>query len=123
MMITVYEIKANGFFGTSKEIDPRDGVGANWTYTSPPGEGSYKWENSQWVEAIEPDDSIPGPDFNTMASEARTQRNDLLTSCDWTQVEDAPVDKAAWSAYRQELRNLPEQDGFPLDVEWPKAPK
>lgn len=121
-MITVYEIKSNGFFGVSKEIDPKEGVSSGWTYTAPPGEGSYKWENSQWIEAIEPDLSIPGPDLDALATTARTQRNELLTACDWTQVEDAPVDKTAWSQYRQALRDVPEQEGFPLSVEWPVEP-
>ncbi|MBU1229235.1 MAG: phage tail assembly chaperone [Proteobacteria bacterium] len=47
-----------------------------------------------------------------------------MASCDWTQLPDAPLSaegKAAWAAYRQALRDVPEQAGFPL-VEWPLAP-
>ena len=121
-MITVYEIKSNGFFGISKEIDPREGVSSGWTYTAPPGEGSYKWENSQWVEAIEPDLSIPGPDIPALSSSARDERNQKLAACDWTQVNDAPVDQEAWATYRQALRDVPSQEGFPLSIEWPEPP-
>ena len=31
----------------------------------------------------------------------------------------APVDKAAWAAYRQELRDITAQAGFPWNVQWP----
>ena len=29
----------------------------------------------------------------------------------------------AWGVYRQALRDLPEQDGFPFDVQWPERPE
>jgi len=53
----------------------------------------------------------------------RAARNSKLTSCDWTQVADAPVNKTAWAAYRQELRDVPEQAGFPFSVIWPSKPE
>lgn len=56
------------------------------------------------------------------ASEVRSLRNQALTASDWTQVADAPVDAAAWAAYRAELRAVPEQAGFPSDVVWPTEP-
>lgn len=37
----------------------------------------------------------------------RLQRDNLLASSDWSQLPDAPVDKTAWAAYRQALRDLP----------------
>jgi hypothetical protein len=52
----------------------------------------------------------------------RSERNDKLAECDWTQVIDAPVDQDAWAAYRQELRDIPSQVGFPWDVIWPTEP-
>ena len=55
-------------------------------------------------------------------SEVRQQRNQLLSACDWTQLPDAPVDTATWAAYRQELRDVTAQSGFPWDVVWPEAP-
>jgi hypothetical protein len=50
------------------------------------------------------------------------KRDDLLQGSDWTQVADAPVDQAAWAAYRQALRDVPQQDGFPSEVVWPESP-
>ena len=55
-------------------------------------------------------------------SEVRQQRNALLSDCDWTQLPDAPVPAAPWAAYRQELRDVTAQSGFPWDVVWPEAP-
>lgn len=56
------------------------------------------------------------------AAQVRFERNRLLTESDWTQVADAPVDKQAWAAYRQALRDLTGQEGFPFDIAWPTAP-
>ena len=53
----------------------------------------------------------------------RSERDRLLAASDWTQVADAPVNQAAWAAYRQALRDLPQQDGFPRDVIWPTTPE
>lgn len=52
----------------------------------------------------------------------RSERDSKLTSCDWTQVSDAPVDKQAWALYRQALRDVPTQPGFPWDIQWPVEP-
>lgn len=62
------------------------------------------------------------PTTEQLASEARVKRNVLLSASDWTQVADAPVDKVAWAAYRQALRNLTNQAGFPSSINWPVEP-
>ena len=56
------------------------------------------------------------------AKSVRQTRDAKLAECDWTQVEDAPVDKAVWATYRQALRDVTAQTGFPWTVEWPVAP-
>ena len=58
----------------------------------------------------------------SMADSVRSGRDDLLVKSDWTQVADAPVDKAAWATYRQALRDLPQQAGFPTTIDWPVKP-
>jgi hypothetical protein len=50
----------------------------------------------------------------------------LLKDSDWTQMPDSPLseeDKAVWKVYRQALRDVPAQRGFPFDVEWPVHPQ
>jgi len=54
--------------------------------------------------------------------EVRVKRDRLLAASDWTQVADAPVDHAAWAVYRQALRDVPQQAGFPANVVWPVKP-
>jgi hypothetical protein len=55
-------------------------------------------------------------------AQVRYERNQYLSESDWTQVSDAPVDKNAWATYRQALRDITDQDGFPWDVQWPIKP-
>lgn len=81
--------------------------------------------NGQWFTKF----SVADMDADAIASldarqadSVRAERNRKLTASDWTQVEDAPVDKAAWAAYRQGLRDVPSQEGFPWDVTWPVEP-
>lgn len=57
------------------------------------------------------------------AKSVRDERTQKLKDSDWTQVADAPVDKAAWATYRQALRDIPSQAGFPWDIQWPTQPK
>lgn len=68
-----------------------------------------------------PDEAKAAMDAQQAAS-IRAERNRKLAECDWTQLLDAQVDEVAWASYRQALRDLPAQDGFPWDVEWPSAP-
>ena len=58
-----------------------------------------------------------------LASQIRQERNTLLSDCDWTQVSDAPVNQVAWQTYRQALRDVTSQEGFPYDVTWPTKPE
>ena len=59
------------------------------------------------------------------ASSVRAERGSLLSACDWTQVDDSPlsnVQKAAWATYRQALRDISAQTGFPWTIDWPVVP-
>jgi hypothetical protein len=57
------------------------------------------------------------------AKSVRDNRNQKLKDTDWTQVADAPVDKTAWATYRQALRDITSQAGFPWTVNWPTQPE
>lgn len=58
----------------------------------------------------------------TTAEQVRAKRNTLLSASDWTQVADAPVDQSVWAIYRQALRDITGQEGFPASVVWPISP-
>lgn len=56
---------------------------------------------------------------------AREQRDRLLAASDWTQASDSPLNsakKAEWATYRQALRDITSQTGFPATVEFPEKP-
>lgn len=55
-------------------------------------------------------------------NDLRNKRNVLLEESDWTQVDDVPVDRAAWAEYRQALRDLPENTIDPRNPVWPTPP-
>lgn len=87
----------------------------------------------QWVDCpdwVQPRDTYANneftkfaPDATMMAKIVRSIRNQKLLQCDWTQFADIPQEtKDAWAVYRQALRDVPLQAGFPLDVNWPVPP-
>lgn len=81
--------------------------------------------NGKWFTKfilIDMDDEAKAIVDENQAKSIRSTRDEKLKSTDWTQVDDAPVDKAAWATYRQALRDIPAQEGFPWDVQWPVEP-
>lgn len=56
------------------------------------------------------------------SASVRDSRQVLLSASDWTQLPDAPLTDAkrqAWSTYRQALRDITAQVGFPWNITWP----
>lgn len=53
----------------------------------------------------------------------RDNRNQLLAQTDWTQAKDVPdAVSSKWAPYRQALRDVPQQPGFPENIVWPEKP-
>jgi hypothetical protein len=77
-------------------------------------------EEAEW-DLMEAEYAVGADD--RAAEEVRTKRDSLLAASDWTQVADAPVDQAAWATYRQALRDMPSQAGFPNTINWPVEPE
>lgn len=68
-------------------------------------------------------DYIP-PSNEYLAMLARERRGFLLAATDWTQMPDVPQSvKDLWSPYRQALRDVPQQSGFPNSIVWPTPPQ
>ena len=80
------------------------------------GRWLWKWSISEM------DDEAKASKDAEQAKSIRATRDARLSGSDWTQVADAPVDKAAWATYRQALRDVPAQTGFPWDITWPEKP-
>ena len=59
------------------------------------------------------------------AKSARDSRDKLLAECDWLVVKALELSQAVpaeWAVYRQALRDLPQQAGFPTTIVWPDTP-
>jgi hypothetical protein len=79
-----------------------------------------KWHTKYSV--VDMDDEAKAAKDAEQAKSVRQSRDQKLKDSDWTQVADAPVNKEDWAAYRQALRNLPAQEGFPWTVTYPTQP-
>jgi len=56
----------------------------------------------------------------------RTERDLRLKATDWTQLKDTALDAnemVLWQSYRQALRDVPQQAGFPATIDWPEQPE
>lgn len=95
--------------GRLKTLPEKPGAWASWDIGT-----------EAWVDARTPEDFAAQAEET--AREARAHRDQLLSACDWTQGPDAPVDATAWRAYRQALRDVTRQAGFPENVTWPDRP-
>lgn len=107
------------------------------TGTWPADATEYADSVYQAVVVNRPDGKVMQPDANgapvlvdapalttaQVAAQVTAQRDRLLADSDWTQLRDVPDATAtAWQPYRQALRDLTSQAGFPSSVTWPTPP-
>ena len=74
---------------------------------------------SKFVSNFDNDDEVSDDIY---LARMRFWRDNELSRTDWTQVVDAPADKAAWATYRQALRDLPASNADPRKIALPTAP-
>lgn len=79
---------------------------------------------SEEIAELEARDAVYFADADIRkAAEVRAERNAKLVATDWTQASDVPqAVKDSYAPYRQALRDLPTQSGFPNEIVWPVAP-
>lgn len=58
---------------------------------------------------------------DSLARQVRAERETKLKASDWMALSDVTM-TAEWSTYRQALRDVPEQAGFPHTITWPEEP-
>lgn len=60
-----------------------------------------------------------------LAAAARARRDSNLRTSDAriAAVDNPHLDVEAWKKYRQELRDIPQQPGFPKKISWPTPPE
>lgn len=79
----------------------------------------YLKANADIKPYVEP----PPPSQDVIEEQMRSLRNSLIFDTDWTQHFDVPEEtKVLWKDYRQQLRDVPQQSGFPYEIVWPTAP-
>lgn len=68
---------------------------------------------------------IVARDKERTAARVRAERDELLAASDKYILSDIPTEttKTVWKEYRQSLRDIPENDGFPYNVVFPTKPK
>jgi hypothetical protein len=59
-------------------------------------------------------------ELNKQAESVRAERNKRLAATDFYMLQDAPAAPVGIAEYRQALRDITEQEGFPWNVEWPE---
>ena len=78
---------------------------------------------TKWSVADMDDEAKAAADTR-QAESVRQTRNQKLAESDWTQGKDIPdAVSEPWAVYRQALRDVPSQVGFPWDVQWPAQPE
>lgn len=79
-------------------------------------------DQGDYYEAV----PVPEPTEQELASRVRYQRDTKLSATDYLIVPDYPIspeDLEAVKVYRQALRDITEQSGFPKNVQWPVEPQ
>lgn len=119
-MKTYYFLDSEGciFFTSTQEEVPEGGYELDFDIPPQPSEFfRFHVASKTWV------DSRQNQDF---AVEIKKKRFDLLLSSDWTQLPNNPLTpekQAEWATYRQALRDITAQPGYPQSVVWPVLPQ
>jgi hypothetical protein len=114
--------------GTRYQFSMRDGVtnieGKWYTFykLGPVFTDRAATETEPAMTAAEQETAYKAMKDAEQAKSARQSRDQMLKDSDWTQIADSTADKVAWATYRQALRDVPAQSGFPWDITWPDAP-
>ena len=69
--------------------------------------------------------AVPEPTTEEIAAQVRAKRDALLAETDFLMMPDYPLgeeDATVLKTYRQELRDVPTQEGFPTEITWPDFP-
>ena len=94
------------------------------TYKAVYRDGETQDANGNWAEAWAERDmtveEVQQHDDNK-AEQVRAERNEKLANSDWTALSDVTM-TAEMTTYRQALRDVPAQAGFPSTITWPTSP-
>jgi len=92
-------------------------------FISAPDDVNHGW-TFDGTNFAPPPQLSPEEQLAKAAADARGFRDQLLAQTDWTQAADVPqATKDKWASYRQALRDVPQQPGFPDNIQWPAKPE
>jgi len=77
--------------------------------------------NGRWYTKYSIRQQDKEPIDKQYAENIRNRRNNLIKESDWRAVSDRKLEPE-WKEYRQALRDISKQEGFPHDVKWPVDP-
>jgi len=111
------QIKDNESFIDGEFLDDLYYIEYNQPVLIPPKPNDYSvfnFETKQWV-IVE----------SKAIADVSSKRNKLLYQTDWTQIPNGPLtvqQQNSWAIYRQQLRDISTQSGYPYNVVWPTPP-
>lgn len=73
-----------------------------------------------FLKNIKTAEQIETERIESLANAAKQKRNKLLAETDFLVMPDYPNKPSSIEAYRQALRDVPDQIGFPEAIEWPE---
>lgn len=127
----VVAVNSSAFVGVGWGVLVDEGVGDRYHHAqgnyfegglyTEDGIPRYKLEDGHPVERT--DAEIEADRVPILEAQIREQRNKLLSESDWTQIPDNPLsqsERESWATYRKQLRDIPEQTGFPTNITWPE---
>lgn len=116
------QLSANESYIVGEYFDDKFYIKDGIAITLPASPGKYyifDYETKMWV-----DNRTEKEKYKDASQPVISKRNSLLSASDWTQLPDVPLaTKEAWATYRQELRDITAQSGYPFTIVWPTPPQ
>lgn len=118
---------SDGLFTGRSMTGPAADIAANCAADEGVVQGVTDWRRQRVDLATGALLDLPEPpvDAAQLAADHRSQRDRRLAACDWVRARADDLGQpvpAAWLTYRQALRDITAQPGFPLSITWPTPP-
>ena len=112
-----FELTLQGYFDPNKYYVDVVNKTAIEIPPSPSEDHRFNYKTKQW-ELYLP--------IEVVVEKVIWQRGNLLQQSDWTQIPNGPLtqeQQQSWAVYRQQLRDITSQSGYPFNVVWPTPPQ